>query len=707
LPILHDAASEEASGTDRSPSPASSPQTRIVRIPHDESNPLVEEVVVPVASASGEGGGGGGGGGDAVPSHLLRSLGLDDADADGVRVVPLIRTTHPPPGASQGECASLAGLFAYSVGPGGGPAPSSPDEDVPSPPPPPPPPPNVRATRLAMACGLRSARFFGDVWAGRVGHHRRLPGCGGLSLGNVDLFTSDVAFACRGSPDLRTAIADEMRGVRVPEWLGEAPRKTYEDGALLAALAAAMTRAEAREVEEDEEGDRDDGSSPSSSEGDGSWASSPGKEDDEANAAPAQKIANATLCLHCRRPAAELCDGCGGAYFCEEPRKCKANGWSHRCLCPTWRLYVRRRDRLSDFPHFSGWQLPLLGMDCFASEAPYRRFLTDVLGVLPSSTSRAAGTKAGDNWWSTELHGWSGGDGRTSRAVDVLRRRSYREGFALGDPTWIPEERRVVAEDVARANARCAEDRPDADADAADLIRTDDNGLCVLTSWEHYYRLRSLPPSSPAGLLLTFPLTLYHAIRRYGAVPLAAARMLERPLRVHVVGVEKELNFADLFKEVGFLLPEDVRVDLTWIVREDMFPKDGGGAAGKDVSLRLTTNLGLNVVGGTYGEGLDPDFDVAGGAPDMIVGMNAGLFAYESWRHVVTYLRRRPNVVGVFTDYNEHSGTNCASLGGGESANSLVMNPFRQMRAMPVYCMNLPQLSNGFFYVFNEQELDE
>ncbi len=115
----------------------------------------------------------------------------------------------------------------------------------------------------------------------------------------------------------------------------------------------------------------------------------------------------------------------------------------------------------------------------------------------------------------------------------------------------------------------------------------------------------------------------------------------------------------------------------------------------------------IGVVSGTYGgETLDPNFDIGTGPPDMIVAMNAGLYAYESWRSVVSYLHHNRGVVGVFTDYNEYSGVNCAALGGDKSRRSLTVNPFRQPRAMPVYSMNLPQFCNGFLYVFNEQELE-
>jgi hypothetical protein len=123
--------------------------------------------------------------------------------------------------------------------------------------------------------------------------------------------------------------------------------------------------------------------------------------------------------------------------------------------------------------------------------------------------------------------------------------------------------------------------------------------------------------------------------------------------------------------------------------------------------LHLLPNLSITVVSGTYGDSIDPNFDCGdGGSPDLVVGLNAGMYAYDSWRYVVSYLYHNPGVVGVFTDYNEHSGAYCASLGGHQSRQSLCINPFRQPRAMPVYSMNLPQFSNGFLYVLNPQELE-
>ena len=154
-----------------------------------------------------------------------------------------------------------------------------------------------------------------------------------------------------------------------------------------------------------------------------------------------------------------------------------------------------------------------------------------------------------------------------------------------------------------------------------------------------------------------------------------------------------------------------LQVQLTFIIREDMLPPAcrGDNSEGHQsiiYELQLCSNLSITVVAGTYGDSLDPNFDCGTGAPDMVLGLNAGLYAYESWRSVVTYLYKNPGIVAAFSDYNEWSGIMCASLAGHKGRESLFMNPFRQPRAMPVFSMDLPQCSNGFLYVMNPQELE-
>mmetsp|Transcript_14605 Transcript_14605/g.30728 ORF Transcript_14605/g.30728 Transcript_14605/m.30728 type:complete len:674 (+) Transcript_14605:239-2260(+) len=671
--------------------------TKIIKIPCDESISITEEIISDIDTVEC--------GGDAIPSYLMHLVASDDVFVD---TTPLIRISHPTSHSiSNSDWESMPGLYVYSICTAVHSRSEKNGESWQC-------KPNLRATRLAMSCGWHSLRFEGDVFVGRLGYVPNYHlGRTELELKNIDLTIDNFSSACLCSPDLRVSVKNEFcssvaiyNGVEKmasvpspPCWLENASKKNYLDRASLSALAAAMAREEAST---DQNMDDIKNLSSSNSNNQLLECNTSLKEKQPSTREEEKSLNQITLCLHCRGPSSSLCQECSGAYFCDEPRKCKMAGWSHQCICATWRIYVLRRNELSTFPYLADWHLPLLRDDCFISESTYHNYLTNILGVLSpvNIDSEYSTVNRKQTWWATELYGWSGGSSLSAKYVEPGRRRSYIDGFALKDSTLIPEERFVTKEDIFVANEKIMQETQFPEAR---LIQTDDRGLPILSSWEHYYRLRSLPPRSPAALLGTYPLTLYYAIQRYGIVPLTVAQMLDKPLKIHIVGVEKELNFVDWFQEVGFLLPEEVMIEMTWVVREDMFPQC---SQSKSISMQLSTNMKLSIIGGTYGDSIDPNFDVNGGPPDMIIGMNAGLYAYDSWRYVVSYLHHHPNVVGVFTDYNEHSGMNCASLGGGKARRSLEINPFRQPRAMPVYCMNLPQFSNGFIYVFNQQEYE-
>lgn len=533
--------------------------------------------------------------------------------------------------------------------------------------------PNIRATCLLMATGQHSKRFYGDVYIGRYGRDRSPTGSGKVQ--NLDLLSEEIYWGCV-SPDLRLDILrklGKMNGeqdfdITLPDWLKDASRENYRDSIQISALAAAFDRNGNEESE--------DYSSSSSSDDEESAETS---SDDERS-----KLRNVTLCLHCRGPTQYLCQNCEGAYFCKDPRPCLRNGWSHQCLCNTWKFYAEQREELSTFP--LALPLRLTGRNCQISDSTYRSYLSDELKVL--------GKESG-SWWDTEVDGWAAGLSGSAQRVDGSIRRSYKQGFIL-DASLIPPERHITDEDCKSAG-----------------ITTDVRGLPILDNWGDYYNLRGIPLTSPVAMLCTFPLTIYYALQKWGEVPITVAKMLGRRLRIHVVGIEKEMNFLDLFSELAYLIPRDLEIELVFIVRQDMLPpkcrsNTQSQAQGYDMNVDLASNLTLLVKSGTYGNELNPLFgDVGTGPPDMLIGLNAGLFAYKSWSSVVSFCHDNPSVVAVFTDYNAHSGVNCAGLGGGKARESLSINPFRQPLAMPVYCFNLPQFSNGFFYVFNEQELDE
>jgi hypothetical protein len=352
------------------------------------------------------------------------------------------------------------------------------------------------------------------------------------------------------------------------------------------------------------------------------------------------------------------------------------NRWSHQCSCATWKVYVQRRTELAEIP-LDIWCHTLGTRSFQLSDEPYTQCLQSQLHI-PLHDPLYHG------WWRAEVHGWAGGESTSAHTVNVTLRQSYAHGWA--PMTDIPPERPITSEDVQRLQD----------------VQRNSVGLLQLRHWRDYYVLRGIPLSSPVALLLTFPLTMYHVIVEYGIIPCTVASMLQRPLRIHIVGTEKELHFLDLFQEVSFLLPSHFVLELVFVVRHDMLPPSLRELP-RGYSFSLGDQLRMFIVSGTYGDSLHPDFDCGTGPPDMILAYNAGLFAHESWRSVLYYLYSHSGVVGVFTDYNEFSGIQCASLGGRHSRMSLRVNPFRQPRAMPVYSMNLPQCCNGFLYVFNEQ----
>jgi len=440
---------------------------------------------------------------------------------------------------------------------------------------------NVRATRLAMACGLHSLRFYGPVVLVRSF---------GCSYNFMNLSINEVWGACCISPDLRHSILLDIASkmgflkdgntdnnnngggggvIEVPEWLADAAQQNYHDEAELNKVIQAMNPpSECDVVDDNNEDEIDDVDSDDNVSGGSDdeqnirkvntkmrhsvvtlSSSSRSITDTNNTSMTTEFVAKTPLCIHCRRSsttttttaAVQLCSGCEGVYFCSNNNCCKEDGWSHDCLCLTWSIYTRlHRHQLSTFTNntFGNWQTMLTSRSFQLSDKPYETFIHSLLlGNEDEDSAQLLSSLS--SWWCTEMGGWLGGQSTSASHVDFTTRMSYKQGFApIVD---IPEECRIVD-------------------DHSLSIRKNGVGLLTLSSWQDYYTLRNIPPSSPVCLLLTFPLTIYHAIEKYGEVPVTVARMLNRPLRIHVVGAEKEINFLDMFKEVMFLLPEDIKV---------------------------------------------------------------------------------------------------------------------------------------------------
>jgi hypothetical protein len=180
---------------------------------------------------------------------------------------------------------------------------------------------NVRATRLAMACGHFAMRFKGTVVL--TLERSTTPPPDSVNERPPSSLLSSVIAATRNC-DLRDDHAAS------PEWLLEACRNTYHDAAALQRLADVMRRDDATSSRDDQvhddENDYDyvpDDASPSPGSHTGKFES--GDADDESRKAAATIITTVPLCFWCRRSTSRLCTSCRGVYFCNA--ECEANGY--------------------------------------------------------------------------------------------------------------------------------------------------------------------------------------------------------------------------------------------------------------------------------------------------------------------------------------------------------------------------------------------
>ena len=185
--------------------------------------------------------------------------------------------------------------------------------------------PNIRATCLAMACGLHTSRFQGDVFISKLGYDQN------QQIMNMDISEKEIRYGCI-SPDIRKDIisnllvmkqqdgeneqkANDFETISIPSWLANAAKFNYEDTSALEALAEVMNKNAVLDQTD------------TSSDEEESLASDDSTENDQiCQEEPKNFIAKQSLCLHCRGNCDNPCKTCEGAYFCLEPRLCSKAG---------------------------------------------------------------------------------------------------------------------------------------------------------------------------------------------------------------------------------------------------------------------------------------------------------------------------------------------------------------------------------------------
>ncbi|KZT32647.1 hypothetical protein SISSUDRAFT_1133057 [Sistotremastrum suecicum HHB10207 ss-3] len=180
-------------------------------------------------------------------------------------------------------------------------------------------------------------------------------------------------------------------------------------------------------------------------------------------------------------------------------------------------------------------------------------------------------------------------------------------------------------------------------------------------SWTSYYQWRGLPLSSPAALLLHWPLAVYRMLRELGITAGSADK--RRSLKIFLLGLEKELEHVPIFGELALLFPYcDLQVILfgASVFNASKNARKGTLAA-KPILYECTAPKTLG--GGTIKITMhtkSPYYDPAQfkERPDAIIALNAGVTTYPEWFPVIIHSIKE-DVPFAVTDYVDASLDEC------------------------------------------------
>ncbi|TDL16733.1 hypothetical protein BD410DRAFT_822787 [Rickenella mellea] len=180
-------------------------------------------------------------------------------------------------------------------------------------------------------------------------------------------------------------------------------------------------------------------------------------------------------------------------------------------------------------------------------------------------------------------------------------------------------------------------------------------------NWKSYYEWRGLPLSSPAAVLLHWPLTIYRLLSILGLVP-EEVPVNRKKLVLYYIGVEKELDLLPVFGELAILLPNtDVEMVMFGQRAYELVSK------AKPLALASKEYVFEYQAPAEYGSGslrirLDktaPYWDPTTLLPnklrpDVILGLNAGISTYEQWRMVFA-ISRALDIPFAISEYSRQS----------------------------------------------------
>ncbi|GJE89312.1 zinc finger MYND domain-containing protein [Phanerochaete sordida] len=435
-------------------------------------------------------------------------------------------------------------------------------------------------------------------------------------------------------------------------------------------------------------------------------------------------------CLRCGdmifTPAKPMkCSACKAIIYCS--KACSRKDWTtpwgpgqptHRDLCGD---YKRHMERLPAFQaetvSFPWGRLELDGM--FNFDIARARF--DVLGGTGTGFWSHCGGVAPHRQRETRavMHPRK----KLPRGLDVLRQElAHVDGadLFLHDRHLSDEEGWKLAPEFVpfRDLARMPEAR------RPQMVASYARGV---SDWDSWHEWRKLPKASPAALLMTYPLSVYHMLTGVLELttPTSGLPNNRVSMCVHLLGVEVELNYLPIFAELALLLPyHDITLVLfghgiktltdaaaraqtvpgsplqrTLVNGSPIFEYAAPRALGSGTltvllhtANALWTHRGMQALQHTAPELY----------PDALLALDAGLGTYTAWQEVL-HVAHGVRIPFAVTEYLEQSlewavrHTIPVVLGHDPArTHAIAPNPFHRpgQRALP--CMRLPNFVNGF-----------
>uniref|UniRef100_A0A8C4N2Y9 Mitochondrial splicing suppressor 51-like C-terminal domain-containing protein n=1 Tax=Eptatretus burgeri TaxID=7764 RepID=A0A8C4N2Y9_EPTBU len=202
----------------------------------------------------------------------------------------------------------------------------------------------------------------------------------------------------------------------------------------------------------------------------------------------------------------------------------------------------------------------------------------------------------------------------------------------------------------------------------------------ALGSWKEYYKWRRLDLNSPIAALLTYPLTIYYIIthlHKHGT----------KSIRLHIVGAEKELDYAIVFWELKALLPQ-ISFELLFLgprlasslhkTEFVVYPKESRVIVEPVFEEKMekprekSQHIGIKVCSTMY-------HHFHGFQPDLLIMFHPSLHTFPMWASTLRKLQMW-NIPAFITESTKHAlllaaETMRAATGGG--MHPATLNPFR------------------------------